>query len=89
MVIAHRLSTVINADRILVMKEGQLVEQGPHEQLLAEGGYYAHLFQQQFGPLQELMSRSGYDLSTPSPDTIPPDQLSLPLDGLDEEGKEE
>ena len=90
MVIAHRLSTVINADRILVMKEGRLVEQGPHEDLLAAGGYYAFLFQQQFGPLQELMSRSGYDLTVPSPgDPIPPDQLSLPLDGLGDGEKRE
>ena len=72
------------------MKEGQLVEQGPHEELLAAGGYYAHLFQQQFGPLQELMTRSGYDVAAPSPspgDTIPPVQLSLPLDGLDDTEK--
>ena len=58
LIIAHRLSTVIGADRILVLKEGRLVEQGPHEQLLAAGGYYRYLFEQQFGPLQELMAKA-------------------------------
>jgi len=59
LIIAHRLSTVIGADRLLVLKAGRLVEQGPHEELLAAGGYYRYLFEQQFGPLQELMARSG------------------------------
>ena len=59
LIIAHRLSTVIGADRLLVLKAGRLIEQGPHEELLAAGGYYRHIFEQQFGPLQELMARSG------------------------------
>lgn len=42
-VIAHRLSTVRNADRIIVMHQGQIVEDGTHEQLLTQGGYYARL----------------------------------------------
>jgi ABC-type bacteriocin/lantibiotic exporter with double-glycine peptidase domain len=42
-VIAHRLSTVVNADVILVMKDGQLVEQGTHDELLERGGVYAEL----------------------------------------------
>lgn len=44
LVIAHRLSTVMNADRILVMKNGEIVEQGNHEQLIALGGYYEELY---------------------------------------------
>ncbi len=48
LVIAHRLSTVKRADRILVMKAGQVVEEGSHDQLLAAGGIYKRLFDLQF-----------------------------------------
>ena len=48
LVIAHRLSTVRNADRILVLDEGRIVQQGTHTELLAEGGLYAHLYRTQF-----------------------------------------
>jgi ATP-binding cassette subfamily B protein len=48
LVIAHRLSTVMGADLILVMDEGRLVEQGRHEGLLARGGLYARLYETQF-----------------------------------------
>lgn len=48
LVIAHRLSTVVGADRILVMDDGRLVDQGTHEELLAHGGLYATLFETQF-----------------------------------------
>mgnify|MGYP001182274972 CR=1 FL=1 len=49
-VIAHRLSTVEKADRILVLEHGRLVEEGGHAQLLAAGGRYASLYRQQFEP---------------------------------------
>jgi ABC-type multidrug transport system fused ATPase/permease subunit len=48
LVIAHRLSTVRNADRILVMEKGRVVEEGRHEDLLARGGLYARLHELQF-----------------------------------------
>jgi len=47
-VIAHRLSTVITADRIIVMREGQIIEQGTHAGLLALGGHYADLYRTYF-----------------------------------------
>lgn len=48
LVIAHRLSTVQNADKIVVMDQGVVVEQGSHQELLAQGGAYASLYQMQF-----------------------------------------
>lgn len=47
-VVAHRLSTIKEADVILVMKDGKIIETGKHEELLARGGFYANLYQSQF-----------------------------------------
>ena len=47
-IVAHRLSTIQNADVILVMKDGNIIEQGNHETLLAQGGFYANLYNSQF-----------------------------------------
>ncbi|ALS01001.1 multidrug ABC transporter ATP-binding protein [Enterococcus silesiacus] len=52
-VIAHRLSTIKDADKILYMQDGDIKEQGTHEELLAEGGYYASLYNSQFEELDE------------------------------------
>ncbi len=47
-IVAHRLSTIQEADVILVMKDGSIIEQGNHEELLAKGGFYANLYNSQF-----------------------------------------
>jgi ATP-binding cassette subfamily B protein len=47
-IVAHRLSTIREADVILVMRDGKIIEQGNHETLLAKNGFYASLYQSQF-----------------------------------------
>ena len=47
-IVAHRLSTVREADCILVMKDGRIIEQGKHDRLLAQNGFYAQLYNSQF-----------------------------------------
>ena len=62
--IAHRLSTIISADVIFVLERGRLVESGTHVELLAAGGLYAQLYQQQFaGGLVEARCEDGVVLS--------------------------
>ncbi len=48
LVIAHRLSTIEHADQVLVMDQGRIVERGTHQELLALGGLYEHLYRMQF-----------------------------------------
>jgi len=76
--IAHRLSTVKNADRIIVLEEGEIIEEGTHDALLAAGGHYAMLYNTYF--------------RHQSPDYSPPESpvgLSLSVDGLPAEGSRE
>ena len=47
-IVAHRLSTIQNADTILVMKDGKIIEQGNHDSLLKQGGFYAELYHSQY-----------------------------------------
>lgn len=55
-IIAHRLSTIRNADLILVMREGDIVEQGTHDSLIAQGGFYADLYNAQFERPESLLA---------------------------------
>ena len=52
-IVAHRLSTIREADRILVMKDGKIIEQGKHEELLSKGGFYKKLYMSQFAETGE------------------------------------
>ncbi len=47
-IVAHRLSTIKEADVILVMRDGHIIEQGTHESLLSQNGFYAQLYNSQF-----------------------------------------
>ena len=52
-IVAHRLSTIRSADEILVMKDGSIVEQGSHDELMAKGGFYQNLYNSQFVKVAE------------------------------------
>jgi ATP-binding cassette subfamily B protein len=60
--IAHRLSTILAADQILVVEAGRIVERGTHAELLAQGGLYARLYEEQFTSAQELAALSGQEV---------------------------
>ncbi|KAL4715897.1 hypothetical protein ACJJTC_013197 [Scirpophaga incertulas] len=64
-IIAHRLSTIIHADEILVLKDGEIIERGNHEALLAQGGFYSSMWQQQ------LDSRNTSAVETPAENNRP------------------
>jgi len=67
-IIAHRLSTIVNADLILVLDQGQIVERGTHEELLANGGLYSQLYQEQFRDVLAT-AQPLLESSTPQPDS--------------------
>ncbi|RLG94560.1 ABC transporter ATP-binding protein [Candidatus Bathyarchaeota archaeon] len=58
-IIAHRLSTVRDADRILVIDDGRIVEEGTHEELIEKGGLYSHLYEMQFKEPEPITIKKG------------------------------
>ena len=68
LVIAHRLSTVEHADKIIVMDEGRMIEAGSHQELLALNGHYSRLYHMQFKDIQPAMNTVG---NTMTNDAIP------------------
>ena len=72
-VIAHRLSTVVNADEILVLDKGVIAERGTHEALLARGGLYAALWsrQRELDAAEETLRRAGEEEDPRLPDPVP------------------
>ena len=52
-IIAHRISSIINADQILVIDGGKIIEQGTHDELLKQGGRYATVFNHQYGDFEK------------------------------------
>ncbi|XP_068102109.1 ATP-binding cassette sub-family B member 6 [Hyperolius riggenbachi] len=75
-VVAHRLSTVISADQILVLKEGQITERGRHEELLSKGGVYAGMWQK-----QQSSNETSSDSDSERKDKIP-EKLQQPKPAL-------
>ena len=61
LIIAHRLSTVLRADRVVVIDHGQVVEEGSHSRLLASEGHYARLYRGQFRTESEVVNAGQMD----------------------------
>ncbi len=81
LIIAHRLSTVMHADKIVVLDQGKIVEQGTHAELLKKGGLYYHLYMAQFSHALEVHDSAKTILSTGTSESkdIPPVQDRLAL----------
>ncbi len=81
-VIAHRLSTIRRADQILVLEEGEIVERGTHEELLAKDGRYRQLYERQYHIEQNLFINPGEDFTPEPPETELPGSSQRATGGL-------
>ena len=70
-VIAHRLSTIRNADQILVINHGEIIERGTHEELLAQQGFYHHLYTSQFRANSRGLGAEGMEMTVPTGTAVP------------------
>jgi ATP-binding cassette subfamily B multidrug efflux pump len=74
--IAHRLSTIARMDRLIVLEQGRIVEQGSHDELLRLGGHYAKLWRHQSGGFLPH-DVEGTETETELPDEAPPDEKHI------------
>ncbi|HYM80536.1 MAG TPA: ATP-binding cassette domain-containing protein, partial [Candidatus Limnocylindria bacterium] len=74
-VIAHRLSTIRSADQILVIEEGEIVERGTHDQLLARDGRYRQLYEKQYRFELDRFINPGEDFTPEPPASVPAFQV--------------
>jgi subfamily B ATP-binding cassette protein MsbA len=74
-IVAHRLSTIVGANKIIVLDRGQIIECGSHAELLSRNGRYAEMFNEQFGKVQEH-----FKASTHTVDTMQPLPFTMPID---------
>ncbi|ETO33436.1 ABC transporter [Reticulomyxa filosa] len=83
-IVAHRLSTVASADKIIVIDDGQIVEQGTHNELVAEKGLYAKMVERQINLQSKARHNAGQEKNDPDKPVVPPDTIDRLLDDINQ-----